>query len=163
MSPEILTWIIAALATGGRHPAAVQAGPRRSGRRRAPRCWSRCACCRRRTRWPASPRALDVYLFLTGMMLLSEIARRKGLFDWLAGPCRRRAGGSASRLFLLVYRRRHVVTIFLSNDATAVVLTPAVAAGVRREGRKPLPYLLICAFIANAASSCCRSPTRPTW
>ena len=26
----------------------------------------------------------DVYLFLIGMMLLSEIARREGLFDWLA-------------------------------------------------------------------------------
>jgi arsenical pump membrane protein len=46
-----------------------------------------------------------------------------------------------------------VVTIFLSNDATAVVLTPAVAAAVRAaKAKEPLPYLLICAFIANAAS-----------
>jgi len=26
----------------------------------------------------------DVYLFLTGMMLLAEIARAEGVFDWLA-------------------------------------------------------------------------------
>src|SRR5262249_4555073 len=46
-----------------------------------------------------------------------------------------------------------VVTIFLSNDATAVVLTPAVAAAVRAaKAKEPLPYLLICAFIAHAAS-----------
>jgi arsenical pump membrane protein len=46
-----------------------------------------------------------------------------------------------------------VVTIFLSNDATAVVLTPAVAAAVETaKAKQPLPYLLICAFIANAAS-----------
>ena len=46
-----------------------------------------------------------------------------------------------------------VVTTFLSNDATAVVLTPAVAAAVKTaKSEKPLPYLLICAFIANAAS-----------
>jgi arsenical pump membrane protein len=45
------------------------------------------------------------------------------------------------------------VTIFLSNDATAVVLTPAVAAAMRAAAvSEPLPYLLICAFIANAAS-----------
>jgi arsenical pump membrane protein len=45
------------------------------------------------------------------------------------------------------------VTIFLSNDATAVVLTPAIAAAVRAaKAKDPLPYLLICAFIANAAS-----------
>src|SRR6185437_15578798 len=29
-------------------------------------------------------RGLDVYLFLTGMMLLAELARQEGLFDWLA-------------------------------------------------------------------------------
>jgi arsenical pump membrane protein len=95
----------------------------------------------------------DVYLFLTGMMLLSELARREGLFDWLAAHVARRAGGSARKLFLLVYLMGTVVTVFLSNDATAVVLTPAVAAVVRAAGAKtPLPFLLICAFIANAAS-----------
>src|SRR6185437_11401422 len=95
----------------------------------------------------------DVYLFLAGMMLLSETARDAGLFDWLAMQAARQARGSAKRLFLLVYGVGVVVTIFLSNDATAVVLTPAVAAAVRAiRLRNPLPYLLICAFTANAAS-----------
>jgi arsenical pump membrane protein len=95
----------------------------------------------------------DVYLFLTGMMLLAEVARSEGLFDWLAARATRHAGGSPRRLFLLIYLVGTVVTIFLSNDATAVVLTPAVAAAVRTaKAEQPLPYLLICAFIANAAS-----------
>jgi len=42
--------------------------------------------------------------------------------------------------------------VFLSNDATAVVLTPAVYAAARASGAEPLPYLFVCAFIANAAS-----------
>lgn len=95
----------------------------------------------------------DVYLFLTGMMLLSELARQQGLFDWLAARAARLAKGSAARLFTLVFGVGTVVTAFLSNDATAVVLTPAVAAVVRAaEAEEPLPYLFICAFIANAAS-----------
>jgi arsenical pump membrane protein len=95
----------------------------------------------------------DVYLFLIGMMLLAEIAREEGLFDWLAAIAARRAGGSAARLFLLIYGVGVIVTTFLSNDATAVVLTPAVAAAARAaKAEQPLPYLLICAFIANAAS-----------
>jgi arsenical pump membrane protein len=95
----------------------------------------------------------DVYLFLIGMMLLAEIARAEGLFDWLAAVATRRARGSARRLFALIYGVGIVVTVFLSNDATAVVLTPAVAAAVKAaRAEKPLPYLLICAFIANAAS-----------
>jgi arsenical pump membrane protein len=95
----------------------------------------------------------DVYLFLFGMMLLAEIAREEGLFAWLAAIATSRAKGSARRLFLLTYGVGTIVTIFLSNDATAVVLTPAVAAAVHTaKAERPLPYLLICAFIANAAS-----------
>ncbi len=95
----------------------------------------------------------DVYLFLVGMMLLAELARQEGLFDWLAAYAARAARGSGPRLFTLVFLVGIVVTAFLSNDATAVVLTPAVAAVVKTaRAEKPLPYLFICAFIANAAS-----------
>ncbi len=94
----------------------------------------------------------DVYLFLIGMMLLSEAARREGLFDHVAARAARWAAGSAPRLFSLIYSVGVVVTIFLSNDATAVVLTPAVYAAARAAKAEPLPYLLICATVANAAS-----------
>ena len=100
----------------------------------------------------AVARGTDVYLFLTGMMLLSELARREGVFDWLASLAVAAAKGSCARLFTLVYLVGIVVTVFLSNDATAVVLTPAVYAAVRKARTSALPYLLICAFIANAAS-----------
>lgn len=94
----------------------------------------------------------DVYLFLVGMMVLAEVARQEGLFDWLAAYAVRHARGSAGELFTLVYGVGIVVTVFLSNDATAVVLTPAVYAATQRARAPPLPYLYICAFIANAAS-----------
>jgi arsenical pump membrane protein len=97
-------------------------------------------------------KGLDVYLFLTGMMLLAELARQEGLFDWLASFAVEHAQGSPQRLFALVYAVGIVVTVFLSNDATAVVLTPAVYAATRAAGAAPLPYLFACAFIANAAS-----------
>ncbi len=99
----------------------------------------------------AIAKGTDVYLFLSGMMLLSEVARGEGLFDFLASLAVGLARGSASRLFLLVYALGTVVTIFLSNDATAVVLTPAVYAVAKKAGAKPLPYLFACALIANAA------------
>ncbi|MDP9082099.1 MAG: arsenic transporter [Bacteroidota bacterium] len=95
----------------------------------------------------------DVYLFLTGMMLLAETAREEKLFDWLAAHATKMAKGSSNRLFLLIYLVGIIVTAFLSNDATAVVLTPAVAAAAKAaKAKNPLPFLLICAFIANAAS-----------
>ena len=94
----------------------------------------------------------DVYLFLIGMMLLSEVAREQGLFDWVAATAAIHAKGSTARLFLLVYLSGIAITTFLSNDATAVVLTPAVYAAARKAKADPLPLLFACALIANAAS-----------
>jgi arsenical pump membrane protein len=152
MSPQTITWAIAAVATIGviirpfDWPEAI---------------WAVTGAALLVLAGLLSPRdaltgignGADVYLFLTGMMLLAETARHEGLFDWLAAVATIWAKGSASRLFLLIYGVGIVVTTFLSNDATAVVLTPAVAAAVKTaKVRQPLPYLLICAFIANAAS-----------
>ncbi|HEX4649957.1 MAG TPA: arsenic transporter [Granulicella sp.] len=94
----------------------------------------------------------DVYLFLIGMMLLSELAREQGVFDWLSSAAVRGADGSCGRLFTLVYGAGTIVTILMSNDATAVVLTPAILKAVRKAKVEPLPYLFVCALIANAAS-----------
>lgn len=100
----------------------------------------------------AAAKGFDVYFFLIGMMLLAEVAREEKLFDWLAVRAAAWARGSAGRLFTIVYAVGILVTTLLSNDATAVVLTPAVYAVTRTAKVEPLPYLLICAFIANAAS-----------
>ncbi len=100
----------------------------------------------------AIARGSDVYFFLIGMMLLSELAREHGVFDWLSSVAVRSAKGSCSRLFVLVYGVGTLVTIFMSNDATAVVLTPAILAAVRKARVEPTPYLFVCALIANAAS-----------
>lgn len=94
----------------------------------------------------------DVYLFLIGMMLLSELAREQGVFEWMSAAAVRGANGSCVRLFTLVYLVGTVVTIFMSNDATAVVLTPAILTAVRKAKVQPLPCLFACALIANAAS-----------
>jgi arsenical pump membrane protein len=152
MSGNVLIWIISALAIAGvilrpaRLPEAVWAVGGAS-------LLIILGCIKPETALHGIARGADVYLFLTGMMLLAEVARTRGLFDWLAALAARCARGSTARLFALIYGVGIVVTAFLSNDATAVVLTPAVAAATRAANvRDPMPYLLICAFIANAAS-----------
>ncbi len=101
----------------------------------------------------AAGQGWDVALFLAGMMLLAQLAAQEGVFDWAACLVARAARGSPWRLFTYVYALAVLITGFLSNDATAVVFTPAVAAVARQAGvEKKLPYLLICAFVANAAS-----------
>lgn len=82
-------------------------------------------------------KGIDVYLFLIGMMLIAELARQEGLFDFLAALAVEHARGSPQRLFLLIYLVGTLITIFLSNDATAIVLTPAVYAATRAAGANP--------------------------
>src|SRR2546423_536903 len=85
----------------------------------------------------------DVYLFLVGMMLLAELARKEGLFDWLAALAVRQAHGSPRKLFGLVYAVGTVATGFLSNDATAGGLTPAVYAPAKAATAGPPPHLFL--------------------
>ena len=47
----------------------------------------------------AAAEGTDVYLFLIGMMLLAELARDQGVFDWVSSVAVRGANGSCSRLF----------------------------------------------------------------
>ncbi len=94
----------------------------------------------------------DVYLFLIGMMLLSGLADKNGVFEWVSTSAVRGSKKNSARLFTLIYGVGTVVTICMSNDATAVVLTPAVLGAVRKAKVEPLPHLFACAMIANAAS-----------
>ena len=150
--PKIATWVISALATAGvilrpfAWPEAIWAVAGASALLALQLIGIDVA-------WTGIAKGTDVYLFLTGMMLLAEVARKEGLFDWLAAVATKKANGSPHRLFTLIYGVGTIVTVFMSNDATAVVLTPAVAAAMKTaKVKEPLPYLLICAFIANAAS-----------
>ncbi len=86
------------------------------------------------------------------MMALAEFARAEGVFDWIATRAVHAARGSRSRLLLLVYGAGVVTTAFLSNDATIVVLTPAVLDAVARTDARPHAYVFACALVANAAS-----------
>jgi arsenical pump membrane protein len=97
-------------------------------------------------------RGLDVYLFLIGMMALAEFAREEGVFAWIAAFAVRSAHGSQRRLLLVVYGAGVITTAFLSNDATIVVLTPAVIAALRSTDAPVEPYVVACALVANAAS-----------
>ena len=100
----------------------------------------------------ALARGTDVFFFLIGMMALAEFAREEGVFDWVASYAVRTARGSRARLLVIVYAAGIVTTAFLSNDATIVVLTPAVIQAVSRTDARPDAYVFACALVANAAS-----------
>jgi len=94
----------------------------------------------------------NTFLFFLGMMTLSAMAEKAGLFGWLAMQAARVAHGSAARLFLNVFLLGTFITMIFSNDATALILTPVVYVLVTRLRLPVLPYLFACTFIADTAS-----------
>jgi arsenical pump membrane protein len=86
------------------------------------------------------------------MMLLSGAAERAGFFDWSAGQAARAGRGNVLRLYLAVFGLGSLVTITLSLDTTALVLTPIVHGMVQRLGLTSRPFLFACCYTANTAS-----------
>jgi arsenical pump membrane protein len=94
----------------------------------------------------------NTLLFFLGMMALSALAEAAGLFDWLAVQAAWFAGKSPARLFLNVFLLGCLISAILSNDATALILTPIVYVLVTKLRLPVLPYLFACTFIADTAS-----------
>ena len=101
----------------------------------------------------------NIFFFFLGMMSLSALAEAAGMFDWLAAQAARLAGGSTRRLFLNTFLLGTMISMVLSNDATALILTPIVYTLVTRLRLPVLPFLFACTFIADTASSSCQSAT----
>lgn len=93
-----------------------------------------------------------ILLFFLGLMLICVAAEKAGFFQWSAYQAVNLAKGKGQFLFFTIFALGTVITAFLSNDATALVLTPIVFTMVSKLKLNPLPYVFTCAFIANTAS-----------
>lgn len=94
----------------------------------------------------------NIYGFFLGLMVIATIADAAGVFDMLAYQAARLAGGTSLRLYLAIFAIGVLITAFLSNDATALILTPVVYALVTRLRLPVLPFMFACTFIADTAS-----------
>jgi arsenical pump membrane protein len=98
----------------------------------------------------------NLFLFFAGLMLVAGLADAAGFFDAFfdaAGALAIAAARGSGRLLMLsVFGAGAVVTAFLSNDATALILTPVVYSVATRLRLPPLPYLFATTFVADTAS-----------
>jgi arsenical pump membrane protein len=90
--------------------------------------------------------------FLAAVFVLAEVARDAGLFE-ATGRWMGERGQTSRRLVVAVSAMAVVVTVLMSLDATAVLLTPVVVQLVAQRGVRPDPPLLATTQLANASSS----------
>lgn len=101
--------------------------------------------------WALIAVAREALLFLLALLLLSALLEASGFFEWAAVLAARsaRTGAGLLRNVLLLGA---LITIVLSLDTTAVILTPLVVAAVQRLEVPARPYILVCVFVSNVAS-----------
>ena len=99
-----------------------------------------------------SQRVGPVLVFLVAITVLAQLADEAQVFDVVADRTARLAGGSVRRLFVLVVVLGWAVTVVLSLDTTAVLLTPVVLALAGRLGLAPAPFAYAAVWLANTGS-----------
>ena len=97
-------------------------------------------------------RVWSILLFVVAITVVAELAATAGVFDVAAGALSRLARGSTLLLWMLVVSLATAVTVFLSLDTTAVLLTPVVLAVARSHRLDPLPFAVVTVWLANTAS-----------
>ena len=93
----------------------------------------------------------DTLVLLLGMMVITSVMARAGIFRWVSWVALRRAHGPRALLAVLVLVSA-ALSALLVNDTVCVMCTPLVIALVEAAGLPALPYLLGLAFASNAGS-----------
>jgi arsenical pump membrane protein len=105
-----------------------------------------------RAAWNALAAQWNLFGFFVGLLVVTRVAEEAGLFRWCARQARLLARGSRLRLFFNVFAAGTALTVLLSNDATALLLTTTVVSEAQTLELPVLPYAFACALIANSAS-----------
>ncbi|HSO28963.1 MAG TPA: ArsB/NhaD family transporter, partial [Candidatus Sulfomarinibacteraceae bacterium] len=84
----------------------------------------------------------NVIFLLAGMMILAGILRRTGFFQWLAIRSVKVAGGDPFRLLIVLSLITAVLSAFLDNVTTVVLLAPVTLSIAAILGVTPIPFLV---------------------
>jgi Na+/H+ antiporter NhaD/arsenite permease-like protein len=85
---------------------------------------------------------LNVIFLLAGMMVIASTLAKTGLFEWLAVRSVILSRGRPMRLLLLLSLVTAVLSAFLDNVTTVVLMTPITLSIARRLEVSPTPFLI---------------------
>jgi len=92
---------------------------------------------------------LNVIFLLVGMMVIASVLARTGFFDWLAIESVILSRGHPVRLLIILATVTAVVSAFIDNVTTVVLMTPITLSVAKRLDVSPKPYLIAAIFASN--------------
>ena len=91
----------------------------------------------------------NVIFLLAGMMIIANVMAKTGIFQWIAVEAVRRTQGRPYRLLVVTSVITAVVSAFLDNVTTVVLLTPITFFVAQRLGTSPVPFLISQVLASN--------------
>jgi len=91
----------------------------------------------------------NVIFLLAGMMIIANVTAKTGIFQWIAVEAVRRTQGRPYRLLVVTSLITAVVSAFLDNVTTVVLLTPITFFVAQRLGTSPVPFLISQVLASN--------------
>ena len=92
---------------------------------------------------------LNVIYLLIGMMVIVNILASTGLFEWIAIVVARLAGGNGVRLLLLLCFVTAVLSAFLDNVTTIILIAPVTILITQLLEIPTVPFLIVEAIASN--------------
>jgi len=91
----------------------------------------------------------NVIFLLAGVMIIANVMAKTGIFQWIAVEAVRRTQGRPYRLLVVTSLITAVVSAFLDNVTTVVLLTPITFFVAQRLGTSPIPFLISQVLASN--------------
>ena len=91
----------------------------------------------------------ETILLLLGMMILVHIASKSGIFEWLNVKIASFTKGNPLYIFLFFSILTAVLSAFLDNVTTVILIVPLTIELVAGMGKDPKPYIMAEIFFSN--------------
>ena len=107
--------------------------------------------------WPTSQEVawefiyhnLDIFAFIIGMMIIAGIAKDSWVFNYVALSIAKKVNGHPVKLFFILSYMAFLLTIFISNIPTIIILAPIVVLITRKLDIPTIPYIIWIITFAN--------------
>ena len=95
---------------------------------------------------------IGILILFFSMVYISKFLDTTGFFEFCALYSLSKSGGSARKLFFIIYGIVSILTIFTSNDVVVLTFTPFIDYFANAAGIDPIPFLFGEFFAANTWS-----------
>lgn len=91
----------------------------------------------------------NVIFLLVSMMIIVSIATKSGMFNWLANELLKHTKGKPIRILFALGIFTAVVSAFLDNVTTVILIMPITFYAAKKLDINPIPYLMTEVFASN--------------